>query len=271
MDGCRWSLEEVFKHDSWAATALYAAGEARAVVKFNRRAGLYFLPMAWLGRWLAARERRAYGVLGGNPGIPAACGPVSAGGRVLPHAFAHRYVDGHPLARHERPGGEFFDRLEAIVRSIHACDMAYLDLNKRENVLVTDRGAPALVDFQIHFHPPGWLTRHGAGRRLLRLLQDSDLYHIRKLRLFHTLGPDATAGLPVPWPSRVWRVLYVHPVQWLRRRLLVVLGIRSGRGHAISERDPEKAVRLERADLQRSPTAEQGPPPGLERPEGKRS
>jgi hypothetical protein len=247
MDGTRWILEEVFKHDSWAATAVYSAGKAKAVVKFNRRAAVFLLPMGWLGRWLAARERRAYAMLDGNPGIPAPCGPVWTEDEVLQNAFAHLYIDGHPLARHEQPGDEFFNRLEALVRSIHTLKMAYLDLNKRENVIVTEAGTPALVDFQIHFCAPDWMGRLAPGRWLLRQLQDSDLYHLRKLRLFHTLGPDAPTSLPVPWSSHLWRILYVHPVQWLRRRLLVVLGIRSGLGHAISERDPEKAVRLESA------------------------
>lgn len=60
------------------------------------------------------------------------------------------------------------------------------------------------------------------------------------------MGRDAMPGIRVPWPSRFWRFFYVHPVQWLRRRLLVALGIRKGEGLAISEREPEKAVRLGR-------------------------
>ena len=255
-----WALWEVFKHDSWAATALYGASDTAIVVKFNRQAPIFLIPMSWLGRWLAAREAWAYERMAGVPGVPPACGPVQVDGRVLPTAFAHQYVEGHPLAKDERPGQLFFEEMESLVRAMHARGMAYLDLNKRENVIVTDDGKPLLVDFQIHFSPPIGLAGLPAVRQVLHHLQESDRYHLLKLRTFHTLGPDAMHGIPVLWSSRLWRFLYVHPVQWLRRRLLVALGIRTGEGLAVSEKTPEKAVRLG-LERRAAPTEEPGASP----------
>ena len=55
-------LVEVFKHDSWAATALYEGPERRLrVVKLHRQSSLLGLPMGWLGRRTARNERQAPG------------------------------------------------------------------------------------------------------------------------------------------------------------------------------------------------------------------
>jgi len=242
--GRKWKLREVFKHDSWAATALYGGDRDAVVVKFNRTHPILILPMAWLGRWLAARESRAYSLLAGLRGIPASCGEVLVGGHRWPNAFAHHYIPGHPLAKEERPGAGFFDELERLLDAMHNRGLAYLDLNKRENVIVSEDGLPVLVDFQIHFAAGkvcrkfplmGWITGQ---------LQAGDIYHFKKLKLYHTESPEAVAQLPIPWSSKLWRMLYVHPVQWVRRRLLVALRIRRGEGLAWSELEPEKAVRL---------------------------
>jgi hypothetical protein len=245
--GCKWKLREIFKHDSWAATALYEADQKLSVVKFNRKHPILLLPMGWLGRWLASREARAYSLLAGVRGIPASCGDVFVNGHRWPTSFAHQYIPGHPLAKDEKPGTSFFDELEALVCAMHDRDLAYVDLNKRENVIVSDEGMPVLVDFQIHFAPSNKIRKWPAVRWLIRHLQAADLYHLQKLRVYHTDCPEAASQLPVPWSSKIWRVIYVHPVQWLRRRLLILLRIRTGDGLACSEVEPEKAVRLAKA------------------------
>jgi len=246
IEGLTWKLEEVFKHDSWAATGLYEREDRKVVVKFNRQESVFFFPMAWLGHWLAKREARAYERLKDVSGVPPACGVVRVKGRTWFNAFAHDYVEGHPLAQAERPGHEFFEALDDLIRIMHERGLAYLDLNKRENVIVTDKNHPLLVDFQIHLAPPFWLAGLPPVRWIMRQFQKGDVYHLRKLQIYHTLGPDAVTALRIPWSSRIWRLIYVHPVQWARRRLLVALGIRQGDGLAMSELVPEKAVRLTR-------------------------
>ena len=70
---------------------------------------------------------------------------------------------------------------------IHAKGIAYVDLSKRDNVLVGEDGLPCLIDFQIAWFWPGsgWL---GAlvpgflGRWLLARLQRGDRHHVLKHR-----------------------------------------------------------------------------------------
>jgi hypothetical protein len=248
INGKEHVLVEVFKHDSWAATALYRGPRARIVAKFNREQPLFFVPMKWLGQWLARREARALRLLCGIAGVPTDAGAVWTNGLHSCSAIAHPYIGGRPLHIDDKPEGNFFLRLEDMLCAIHERGLAYVDLNKRENIIVSDDGVPALADFQLHFAPPRWALRLPTVRWLLRELQANDLYHLHKHIAWHR--PDL---LPVadrdwsqrqPITGRVWRVLYVRPMQIFRRRLLVWLRIRDGAGLAISELSPEKAVRL---------------------------
>jgi hypothetical protein len=248
INGEEHELVEVFKHDSWAATALYRGPRAMIVAKFNRQQPLFFVPMKWLGRWLARREARAWRFLCGVAGVPSDAGAVWAVGRCWRSAIAHPYIDGHPLHIDEKPANNFFSRLGEMLRAMHERGLAYVDLNKRENIIVSNDGAPALVDFQLHFAPPRWALRLPPVRWLFRELQAGDLYHLHKHIAWHR--PDL---LPVserdwsrlqPRSGRIWRALYVRPMQVFRRRLLVWLRIRDGAGLAVSELDPEKAARL---------------------------
>src|SRR5262245_34968846 len=102
VDGHHYTRSEIFKHDSWAATALYAGAPGRIVCKFNRVQPVLGFPMTWLGRRLADRERRALERLADLPQIPAPLGPVFAGGRRLVNAVARSFVPGHPLGKHDR-------------------------------------------------------------------------------------------------------------------------------------------------------------------------
>ena len=161
------------------------------------------------------------------------------------------------MRKDERPDDKFFPRLEEMVLEMHRRGLAYVDLNKRENVLVAEDGSPVLVDFQIHFAPPPWAARLPPVRWLLKELQAGDIYHVRKhiLSLRPDLIPPGERDLRrfQPATGRIWRMIYVGPVQFLRRRLLVWLRVRDGRGLAVSELVPEKAVRLSREQSTANP------------------
>lgn len=250
IDGTGYRRLKIFKHDSYAATALYAGPAEKIVCKFNRQESILGVPMKWLGRILARREAGVLLSLADLPGIPRACGEVRSGNMPLPHAAAHAYIEGHPLGRHERVGDDFFPQARAILSSIHRRNIAYVDLHKRENIIVGDDGRPWLIDFQIHFALPGWWPGNSLPvRALLRILQRSDDYHLLKhvIRLRpDTLSPaERDIDRLRPWWIRGWRCLSI-PFQYLRRRLLVAVGVRSGRGRAETEHNPEEAVRLER-------------------------
>ena len=72
-------------------------------------------------------------------------------------------MPGYPLGRDERVSDTFFDELAELVSWLHERHMAYVDLNKRQNILMGDDGRPYLIDFQISLHlpPTGWRRWRG--------------------------------------------------------------------------------------------------------------
>ena len=247
----RYDCREILKHDSWACTVLYEGPAGRVACKLNRQQPIFGLPMKWCGRWLARRERRMLQRLVDVPEIPEDAGDVTVDGVPLPHAAAHEFLEGHPLAQGERVGDGFFPRMVEMLKVIHARDIAIVDLNKRENIIVGLDGRPHLIDFQISFIlPDGWPGLRLPMRALLRVLQRADVYHLykhfAKLRP-DQLGPEQTQRLTRrPWAIRAWRCIS-GPFQFFRRRLLILIGVRKGKGLAITECDPEDAVRREQA------------------------
>ncbi len=238
---------QILKHDSWAATAIYESASRRAICKFNRRQRIFIVPMAWLGRLLASRERTFMERLAGIPGIPLSLGRLTADGRLLRNAVGHEYVEGHALAEREHVGDEFFPRLAAILAAVHDRGVAHVDLHKRENILVDEAGHPCLIDYQISFGLPR-RSRLAAAmlRPVLRMLQRCDDYHLLKHRVKHR--PDQIGmtseelARQRPWWIRLHRCVAI-PFRGCRRRLLTLLCIRSRSGHAHSEAFPEIAHR----------------------------
>ena len=239
---------EIMKHDSWAATALYEdeAG-TRITCKFNRQQPIFFIPMAWLGRWLAARESWFLRELADIETVPGDLGPVRAGGRVLPHAIARVFIAGAPLMKFQRVGDDFFPELLATLTTLHERSLAYVDMNKKENVVVGTDGRPYLLDYQISFRPPrGRLGRSWLIRALHRQLAASDLLHF--IKHVGDCRPDQFGTRAIGLPPEPPVLLRLHrramkPLRAARRRLLVALGVRSGAGHAETELEPEDAVR----------------------------
>jgi hypothetical protein len=247
LDGYPYRRIDIFKHDSWAATALYEGERGKVVAKFNRRQSIFGLPMHWLGRLLAAREALILQLLADLPNVPRCSGQITISGAAQPHAVAHDYVEGHPFERGERVDDNFFSMLQQLVEDIHDRDLAYVDLSKRENIIVGDDGQPYLVDFQISFFLPDWWPGNSwPMRKLLQLAQGVDDYLV--LKHFHNSRPDlltaeqqAIVKHP-PWLIRTLRSVG-DPIRSLRRRVLVLLGVRTGRGRVESEHAPEDAVR----------------------------
>jgi hypothetical protein len=200
--------------------------------------------MKWLGRRLAAREAAMLDRLADLELVPDPLGPVSCDGRELPNAVAHVFIPGHPLRRGEAVDDHFFPDLEDLLADVHRRGIAYVDLHKRENVLVGDDGQPYLIDFQISMRLP----RVWPLSAVLRILQRSDDYHLAKHFARHR--PDqcdltpATIALRRPWWIRLHRT-FAAPLRQLRRRLLVWLGIRQPGGRSTTEAFPEQAVREE--------------------------
>ena len=138
-------------------------------------------------------------------------------------AMAHDFVPGHVLRKGERVPDDFFPRLHDAIRAMHARGMAYVDLEKCENVLVGEDGRPYLFDFQIAFRLPRWARRFPPARWLLRRFQQGDLYHLTKLQRRtrrDQLSPEVlTASYRRPVYVHVHRWL-TQPFQAMRRRVL---------------------------------------------------
>jgi hypothetical protein len=239
-----YRLTRTFKHDFFAATGLYEDDGRRAVIKFGRSARLLGLPLAWLGRRMIAHETRLYSLVDGLSGVPrllGRCGDI---------AFAHEFVEGRDLRRDDRPADDFFPRLAALIDAIHARDIAYVDLEKRENILVGDDGRPYLIDFQISWH---WPARSGGrtalARRLLSLLQASDRYHLykhwRRMRPDQLSAEQAAAARPPIWIE--WHRLIFRPITLARRRMLEWLGARHRGQKGRSEETRHMRVAKEQA------------------------
>ncbi len=245
--GEAYALLSVFKHDSWAATALYGSGERRITCKFNRLQPVFVLPMGWLGRLLARREAWFLDRLKDVALVPDGLGPVVVEGRVARNAVARVFVEGEPFRGRAGIAPDFIAELETLLGEVHRRGIAYVDLHKRENVIVDRQGRPNLIDFQVSLATGdrfpfdtrafGWLVRQ---------LQETDLYHVRKhhVRLF----PEAFTPEERERHARPPGIIGAHrkvavPLRRFRRMLLTKLRVRDGSGMAGSEHEPEVAFR----------------------------
>jgi hypothetical protein len=137
-------------------------------------------------------EARAYKRLAGVPGIPVCHGMTEAGCLELD------FVDGRHLGLFKRRSvpEAVFEKLEHILRSMHARGVANMDLH-RSNVLVSDDGGVHVIDFAhavIARSPqqPGIVAR---------LAMQLDRYAFDRMKA-------RFAGFEKPVPSGVFGLLY---------------------------------------------------------------
>jgi hypothetical protein len=210
LNGATWRHVRTVKHDFFAATGFYedASGQ-KVVLKVSRAADFSGIPLEWVGRWLCRREVRFYKRLAGLPNVPPVLGVVGRTG------FVHAYVEGLPLSKKRPVPDGFFDELIDLLNELHRRDVAYVDTNKPENILLGRDGKPHLIDFQI-----SWDLHRLGGWRLnrwvLRRLQSEDLYHVRKH--YRRLRPDEVSRERVPRSNwiRLHRLVSL-PFKRLRR------------------------------------------------------
>jgi len=183
--GTEYKLAGIFKHDFFAATAVYQADRrecaaedafpAKIVLKQSRQHNFFGLPMHWLGELICDHEVSILRRLEHVPGTPRFLGRY---GRT---ALLYEYIEGENLKHAHKIPDHFFDRLGELLRHIHSKNIVYLDLNKQTNILVGPDGEPHLIDFQIalHIHPRS-LIWPAVSNRLLSTLQQADIYHLLK-------------------------------------------------------------------------------------------
>lgn len=222
--GRHYRHTRTYKHDFFAATAVYAGPTGRVILKVQRQADFFGLPLAWIGRFLVRRESRLLARSQSVPGVPRYCGAWGDTGLV------HDYVAGHPLGRHDVMDDEFFPRLSAMLDEIHGMEMAYVDLEKRENILLGDDGRPHLIDFQISWClDPQCGGNSWPARKILTILQTADRYHL--LKHWRRARPDQLSAEQIAESQRppfwiAWHRLLFRPITRLRRQLLTGLGAR---------------------------------------------
>ena len=225
IDSKVYTLVRPFKEDFFAATALYECAAEKVVLKIGRTAPLWGLPADWIGRVMSRHESRLLYLAQGLRGIPRHLGPWGATGLV------HEYIEGSPLRKSDRPPEDFFQKLSELLDRLHNRAIAYVDLEKPENVLLGQDGHPYLFDFQIAWHlSPSRFGGSELARGLLGILQKSDRYHLmkhwRKLRPDQLDAGDGRYANSIPiWIK--WHRAIFRPMTLARRQVLVWLGVRS--------------------------------------------
>lgn len=178
--GRDYRLSRVFKHDFFAATCLYSALESTGdldelVVKFYRTQRLGIVPMRWQGTASRNHERAVYRRLAGIGGIPRYVADVGDTGEAI------EFIRALPIDHGQEIPPGFFDRLRSLFDAVHERGVAYVDANKRSNILLDESGGCWLIDFQISIISPDWRWPAGAmARGLVRYFQGKDLYHLYK-------------------------------------------------------------------------------------------
>lgn len=225
VNGVRYALERVFKHDFFAATALYGGAQDRIVLKLGRRSDFLGLPTRWIGRLLARHEEAVLRSLHDLEAVPTCLGRWQDTGVV------HAFVEGMHLNRASVVPDSFFGELTRVVDVIHRRNIAVVDLEKPQNVLLGDDGRPYLIDFQIALRVSDRAVRRWPPLVwLLRRLQEGDRYHLLKLqRRFRRdqLGEEQV------------RLSYRKPF-WVRWHGWVIRPLMKFRRHTLNRLDPAR-------------------------------
>lgn len=219
--GQTYRHEHTFKHDFFAATGLYRSGETQVVLKLNRVSSCFGIPLEWIGRYLADHEAKLYRAAHDLPGVPALVGRVGTTG------LLHDFVPGAPLGRRDAVAETFFEELQALIDALHDRDIAYVDLNKRQNIIHGSDGRPYLIDFQISLmlaRRAGLLgqLRHG----ILRRFQNADRYHVLKHKRRLREDQLTSDERKIVEHLSIWIKLHrliARPLTQLRRRILRVV------------------------------------------------
>lgn len=216
LPGGSYQLLRTIKHDFWAVTGFYQdASGRRVVLKMGRTEEFAGLPLEWIGRWLCRREVRFYEKLADLPEVPRVLGRVGTTG------FVHDYVPGQPLSKDRPVPDGFFAHLLRLMDELHRRNLAYVDTNKPQNILLGDDDRPHLIDFQISWDLAElgnwWLNRWW-----LHHLQQEDLYHCRKHR--RRMRPDEMSEEELAAAQRKSPMIRLHrfltkPYFLFRRRL----------------------------------------------------
>ncbi len=128
-----------------------------------------FIRKTW-GRFMVKREFMALQKLKGIPGISAESFLLDV------YAVCYRFQPGTTLKEtaSELIDDEFFYKFEHLVQMMHQRNMVHLDIRNQRNILVTDDGEPALLDFQSS------LNLENTPHPLHKIMKDIDMSGVYK-------------------------------------------------------------------------------------------
>jgi len=179
--GRNYLLDEVMKHDFFAATTVYRCESkaeswpAKIVLKYGRECHFLGMPLIWLGKRMRDHEVSVLRKLEGIGGTPKFLALYEKTG------FLYEYIEGKSLDKVTSLDGTFFEQLKALLVKVHERKIVYFDLNKKGNVIAGADGKPYMIDFQISaYFDDNFLLSRTASKRLRQLLQRSDRYHLYK-------------------------------------------------------------------------------------------
>jgi len=156
----------------------------------------------WASLYALKREHRAYQRLGAVSGIPLCYGFYSGQYLVL------EWIDGQPLSELSTPDRSMLGQLRQTIDQMHTAGVAHGDLKRKENILVSAKGIPTIIDFgtalikKEGFHP----INHWMFALLAQTDRNAWIKH--KYSGYEGIDPDDVSYLKRSWPERVlthWR------------------------------------------------------------------
>ncbi len=230
IDRFLYNRRVVYKHDFFAATAMYELDRQceggdhvapKVILKWSRKRDFCGFPLAWLGRLINDHEEGVLKRLQGIRGIPKLIGPYREFG------LLYEYVEGESLDEKPLLPDTFFDELENVIQRIHQRRVAYVDMNKRGNILLGEDGKPYMIDFQISWIGDAPLKLiQKFYQPILANLQKEDIYHLYKHK--RRLRPDLMTEQEIEASRKKsqwiqWHRLLFRPFLLLRRKFLGML------------------------------------------------
>ncbi len=200
-------MHKLLKKDVFGRILLISDEAGQAILRDATGARPWARPLA---RWLLAREAHALAALDCLDSVPCVLEANTL-------SLRRSYIEGEAMhvARPESP--HYFRLAAKSLRRMHRYGVVHNDLAKEPNWLVTPRGEPALVDFQLAWFRP----QRGL---LFRILAREDLRHLLKHKRTYcpqNLTKREQAILDKPaLISRIWMLSGKKLYLLITRRLL---------------------------------------------------
>lgn len=159
-------------------------------------------------------------------GVP---GTVNHFIKITDQSFLREWIEGVDLGQRKLqgrvPGNAFFAELRSNVEMIHQRGIAYNDLAKKYNIIVTEDDHPVLIDYQISMRQ--YQGRNPLRRKInhafIRYMQSEDLRHVVKLKRRNRpdlLTPEEeAASYALPKGGQFLRKIITEPARLVKRAI----------------------------------------------------